>query len=420
MNDNTLTVFIESRVVGTIIADREGRMSFQYSSSWIKNPQSYHISFSMPLRPEIYHPGIAHSFFANLLPEGPVRVQVTRNFGISLNNDFGLLERIGEECAGALWIGKGSPKPDRDQEYRLISEENLKKHISQADVYASFVGKGEARLSLAGAQDKLPVCFKEGVAALPLEGTPSTHILKFPNPGFKHLPDNEVYMTNLARKAGLNTINIQLHNVIDESTCLVKRYDRIERENGTVQRLHQEDFCQALGLPSAMKYEVEGGPSFDDCYKLTKEVSNEPLLDSYQLLKWLVFNLLTGNADAHAKNLSLLYHSNGLIRLAPFYDLISTLCYENISTSMAMRIGTKAEPDQVGPLEIEMLAENCEVNSEWLQTNVVEMAEKILQENNQELSHQKSNAIIHPRILILVNRRVQEVLGRFQKRTRLR
>jgi len=107
-------------------------------------------------------------------------------------------------------------------------------------------------------------------------------------------------------------------------------------------RLHQEDFCQALGLPPELKYEKEGGPGFSDCFKLVEEWSDEPLLDASNLLNWAIYNFIIGNADAHGKNISFLYNE-GLVRVAPFYDLISTAVYRRLNNKFAMKMGSQLD-----------------------------------------------------------------------------
>jgi len=375
MPESNLNVFADMSKVGVIQADPEGRMSFHYSSSWLGKHDNYHISVSLPLMEGIYNPTLAHPFFANLLPEGPVRERVTNELGISSDNDFELLSRIGGECAGALWIGPFDPPPVEEHRYELISEDDLYDLIMKSGVFSSIVGSGSVRLSLAGAQDKLPVRIDNGNVMLPERGAPSTHILKFPNRDFRDLPANEVLMASLASHIGLHTAEAQLFCVGDIDTCLVKRYDRIEDGSGALKRLHQEDMCQALGLPSVRKYEAEGGPSFKECFELINNVCTEPIVEREKLLKWLIFNLLTGNSDAHGKNLSLLYRADGSIELAPFYDLVCTLSYSTLHRNIAMSIGSRSDPGAIGPRQFDILAEECEIGVKWLRNLVLDMAE---------------------------------------------
>ncbi|HPF32650.1 MAG TPA: HipA N-terminal domain-containing protein, partial [Candidatus Sabulitectum sp.] len=176
MTDKTLSVYFENFEVGLITADTMNRMSFQYSFSWLGNPKAFPISITMPCREILYTPEIAHSFFTNLLPEGLVRKSIAQSLGVSLDNDFELLARIGGECAGALWIGEGKPVSQEEQVYTVIQQDELYQRITDGNVFSSVLGKKKARLSLAGAQDKLPIRLNGDEVLLPQNGCPSTHI----------------------------------------------------------------------------------------------------------------------------------------------------------------------------------------------------------------------------------------------------
>lgn len=415
MRKSSLNVYVDNQNVGVILVDSNSRMSFSYSTRWLKNPQGYPISISLPLTPDTFPPEKAHAFFANLLPEGLLRTHLAKNLGISVGNDFELLSRIGGECAGALWIGAGVPPPSGKQCYQTISEAELYKLIMTSGVYSSFVGTGKARLSLAGAQDKLPVLVKDDKVLLPLYWAPSTHILKFPNRDYKDLPANEVLMTSLANHIGLHAVQARFYRVRDIETCLVSRYDRIEIADGVRRRLHQEDICQAMGLPSSKKYEIEGGPTFSQCYQFVRDVSTEPIIDCDQLLKWLVFNLLIGNADAHGKNLSLLYHVNGNIRLAPFYDLVSTLSYTNLSRDLAMKIGSRSDPGQIGPRQFDTLAEECGIRPAWLRALVLDMADIVSVVLDEGLDHLIVDPAMNKCVLPTIRKQTKQIRNAFRQ-----
>lgn len=200
-----------------------------------------------------------------------------------------------------------------------------------------LAGERGVRLSLAGAQLKLALCKAGDGWLLPAPGAASTHILK---PAIRDLAgsiENEAFCMTLAARCNLGVPVCWIER--EPHLYVVERYDRVrDPATGRVRRLHQEDFCQALGVPSSRKYEAEGGPSLKDCFDLVRRVSSDPTGDLLRLLDWVIFNFLIGNHDAHAKNLSLLYR-NGQTRLAPFYDLLSTAAYPNLSEKFAMRIG---------------------------------------------------------------------------------
>ncbi|HVH46724.1 MAG TPA: HipA domain-containing protein, partial [Labilithrix sp.] len=162
-----------------------------------------------------------------------------------------------------------------------------------------------------------------------------------------------------------------------EGLCVVERYDRV-RSDDRITRLHQEDLCQALGIASTSKYEQEGGPSFSGCVDVVRDHSFEPLTDTQALLRWLAFNVIAGNADGHAKNLSLLYDDGW--RLAPFYDLVCTRSYDRIERRLAMSIGNESDPNRLRKLHFENCAREVGVRPAWLLDNVRTMADTIMTE----------------------------------------
>src|SRR5260370_24556450 len=144
---------------------------------------------------------------------------------------------------------------------------------------------------------------------------------------------------NLASTVGLPTAIVEIRTVEDLEYLLVERYDRVHRQvpggEPVLERLHQEDFCQAQGIVSEMKYQKEGGPSLKQCFQLLRDVSSAPVLDLGHLLDAVIYNYFVGNNDAHGKNFSLLYHGVGTedldVRLAPLYDVVSTVYYPDLS-----------------------------------------------------------------------------------------
>ena len=147
-----------------------------------------------------------------------------------------------------------------------------------------------------------------------------------------------------------------------------------------VERLHQEDFCQALGVSHEQKYEQSGGPSFKDCFNLIRQASTTPIIDLENLLRWQIFNVLAGNSDAHAKNIAILYSENHLPKLAPFYDIICTKAIEHIDTSLAMSIGGQFDPDHITMKNWENFAMNCDIRFQYLTTLIKNIANGLLKQ----------------------------------------
>lgn len=236
-----------------------------------------------------------------------------------------------------------------------------------------LAGKDGLRLSLAGAQDKLPVVFDGARIGLARNGTPSSHILK---PAIRSVEDsviNEGFCMALAQAMQLKPANSKVHRVLDRSFLLVERYDRVIDTLGRRQRLHQEDFCQALGVVPEMKYQNEGGPDLAQCFDLVRNATRPNAPQVLRLLDCVIFNALIGNHDAHAKNLSLLYSGKTAV-LAPFYDLLSTAVYPALTPKMAMKIGSKYKFTEVQARHWEQFAEGIGMTKAQVKQRVVKLA----------------------------------------------
>jgi len=411
-----LNVFFGESPVGRIVEDGRGLMAFGYGEEWLCSENGFAISQSLPADGPPLPPELTHAFFSNLLPEGSVRQAVCRKLGISEGNDFALLRAIGGECAGALWIGPGQPPGTDETGYRAVDGAELARLARSPGAMAGVISP-EVRLSLAGAQDKLPVAVRDGAFALPLGGAPSSHILKFASAAFPDLPLNECLTTELARRCGLPVASATLVDLDGTGACLVERFDRIML-SGCLVRLHQEDFCQALGLPSTRKYEVEGGPSFRQCFDLVAGACTEPMPDVELLLRWQIVNLILGNADGHAKNLSLLYGRDGSVRLAPFYDMVCTLAYPGLSREMAMRIGETSDMGRIGPKHLDRLAGDCGLGAGWVRKVVRESAETvcdIIDRSSGELAEAYRRERVVHRLLRVVSKQARNVRNAFDQ-----
>ena len=294
----------------------------------------------MPLRVDPYSDDESHPFFANLLPEEKIRAVIARNLGISLNNDYGLLERIGGDCAGAVSLhpetGEIKPEPGT---YRQLSLDELNTLISELPQRPLLAGEKGIRLSLAGAQKKLPIFYDDQNFHLGYGAAPSNYIIKPAIDNLDATVENEAFCMALAHMVGLDVPRSFIHQHKETRVFIVKRFDRIIISGGT-KRLHQEDFCQALHIPPEYKYESEGGPSLTACFDLVRKRSIRSGKDVLSLLNWVIFNYLIGNSDAHGKNISLLLLPEGPM-LAPFYDLLSTRIYSHygLAEGLAMKIG---------------------------------------------------------------------------------
>ncbi len=334
-----LQVFFNDSSVGRFWLEQDRTYVFQYDPSWLHNPMAIPLSVSLPLGPEKYLGDVVRFFFANILPEGELRDRVARQLGISSQNVFDLLRELGGDCAGALSVLPEGTNPDPSQGlYKPLSPAELAEIVGTLPRRPLLAGSEGIRLSLAGAQDKLPVHCKGDIISLPCNGAPSTHILKPSIARLESTVINEAFCMNLARNAGLPTPNCRVMQAGNIPLLVVTRYDR-QRSGERVLRVHQEDFCQAMGISPEVKYQSEGGPGLWECVELLRKHSASPAKDVRLLARWCFANVLLGNADGHAKNLSLIYDQGKAPRLAPFYDIISTQAYDELSAKLAMKIG---------------------------------------------------------------------------------
>ena len=349
-----LDVYLGQHLVGQLGQDESGVMWFQYASEWCDhsptNPEVIALSQSLPIRETPYSGKECAGFFGGVLPEGKMRKLVAKNVGRSAGNDYALLEEIGGDCAGAISFFPDGEYPvvTDDEKVENLDDSELLDLLNELPRRPLMAGRKEVRLSLAGAQNKLAVrCNSEGRISLPLGDTASTHILKPEEPHFEGLAYNEAFCLRLAREVGLPTVQADVHVLEKHVYLLIERYDRIHvtLQNGHpgIQRLHQEDFCQALGVVSQMKYQNEGGPSLEQCFHLIRQTSSMPGKDALTFFDAVIFNYLIGNNDAHAKNFSFIYQ-NGGSQLAPLYDLVCTVYYPELSKKFAMKIGGEYRP----------------------------------------------------------------------------
>ena len=376
MNEGRLNVFFRDHLVGRLWLDERRRFVFEYDAGWLGQKGAIPLSLSLPIRREPYIDDSARPFFANLLPESEIRKVIARQLRISEENDFAILREIGGECAGAVSVFPEDSFPRENPGYREIDEEELHRIIAELPRRPFLVGEKGVRLSLAGAQNKLPIYMEGNRIFIATGNAPSTHILKPPIQGLAETVENEAFGMMLASRMGLSVPKATIRPGRDR-LYIVERFDREREKDGKILRLHQEDFCQALGVLPDQKYESEGGPSLARCFGLLKERSTSPAADQKALLSWVIFNFLIGNADAHPKNLAILYTARGP-RLASFYDLICTQVYPDLADRMAMRIGGENRPDWMQSRHWERFSAEINIKPRLILQTLREMAQRIL------------------------------------------
>jgi len=359
-----------------------GRLSFQYGQDWLAQPNAGALSRSLPLGPDVVDDRQCRAFFAGLLPEGNLRRLIAQQCQVSSQNDFALLSAIGGECAGAItFVPQGQPTATTEQAgVEWLDEPQLMALLDELPRRPMLAGRDGVRLSLAGAQDKLPVVFDGQRIGLPTEGQPSTHILK---PAIASVEDsvfNEGFCLALAQAMGLPTAQVQIFVVQGRQVLLVARYDRRVGGGGDPVRIHQEDFCQALGVVPEMKYQNEGGPDLKACFDLLRKATRPSAPQVLRLLDAVVFNALIGNHDAHAKNFSLLYAyqgKNAAPTLAPLYDVLCTAVYDHLTPKMAMKLGSKFKFTEVQARHWDQFAQAAGLSKPQTKKRVLQIAQQL-------------------------------------------
>ena len=376
----TLSVWWEGAIVGTLHLNQHGEMRFAYTPEWLADSLRPAISISLPKRPAPFRQRECRPFFAGLLPEESSRDAIARALGISTRNDFAFLEALGGEVAGALSLwpeGNAPPAENSGKRPHQLSDDELVGVLDALPTRPLLAGREGLRLSLAGAQSKLPVVLVDNRVALPAPGQPTTHILKPPIARFPHTTENEALVMALAAAVGLSVAPAEARTVAGRPYLLIARYDRRLDESGHAHRLHQEDFCQALGIPPERKYAAEGGPTFKTSFDLLRRATTRPAVAVLAFLDAAIFNVIVGNADAHGKNFSLLYQA-GTTSFAPLYDLISTIAYPELSPKLAMKIAKRATLEEIGSETWAAFAEDVGVGAPFVRRRVKELADAVV------------------------------------------
>lgn len=339
--------------VGTIEGNNYSDACFSYSESYMKS-EVYPISISLPFQSEPFTADETRNFFEGLLPEGFTRRAVAQWLNYDANDYISILHSLGRECIGAIRVSE--PDEAAEEHYFKISEKQIKDLAAEgASKSTELVTK--SHLSLTGASGKAGLYLdeKKNRWYLPLGLAPSTHIIKQSHIRYANIVTNEQLSMMAAQKCGIDVPQsfIINHGSGKDSEVLyaVKRFDRVINEDSPLVdglpkpfRLHQEDMCQALGKASSDKYESINDNYATDIFNVIKRYSSNPIEDQLKLWDRIVFNCLLGNTDFHIKNISMLYSpSLKTVRLAPAYDLISTVIYEDSTHEMAFSIGSKRD-----------------------------------------------------------------------------
>lgn len=329
-------------------------LEFEYTTDWLARAERLPVA-AIPPSPGRQHSDAVQAFLENLLPEGELRAYITQEKKASTL--FSLLYEVAGDTAGGFVILPGGERP-QPPSYEATTWQALADFLGSKSASAIDIKGRHARVSLAGAQDKASIAlFEDGIPRLPQGTSPSTHILK-PDirrlAKVRHSAANEAVIMRAAALCRLPTADVFYEPLTQ--ACVVKRFDRIQRPDGTLGRLLQYDLCQLAGTVSEKKYETEGGPGAGRCAELIRQYSVQPAVDLKNFVAWLFFNLYIGNNDSHAKNLSL-YRVPGVgMKLMPFYDLMCTRIYPGLSPQFAFAIGGETRPGSISRTHATALA----------------------------------------------------------------
>lgn len=323
-----LAIWLYNTKVATVEQERR-RMRLRYTPEAIQSfpAGAPLLSLLLPVGEERFPNSVVRSFLDGLLPEGDARRAIAEDLSLRADDTFNLARALGRDCAGAPVIqpdAEDPPPQPTTLTAEPLGEDDLARLVDNLRTAPLGVDQ-RVRISLAGVQEKLLLTrLPDGTWGRPVDGTPSTHILKPEIRGYPHTVENEAFCMRVAKHLDLAVADVATTTVGGRRLIVVSRYDRIVAPSGAVERIHQEDFCQATGTLPVNKYEEDGGPSLRKIAGILSETDPDSL-DS--LLRAATLNLAIGNGDAHAKNFSLLHDRAGTVRLAPLYDLLSTLVY---------------------------------------------------------------------------------------------
>ena len=411
---NRLIAIAGGRIMGEVRYEG-GHLDFHYDPSWSGDVSAFPMSLSMPLVVPEHGHSKTEAFLWGLLPDNEVVLQRWgQKFRVSPRNPFRLIENVGEDCAGAIQFARPdrvehllgqSPKPT----VHWISNRELDDRIALlvADAAATRLGGDNGQFSLAGAQPKLALYrdIDSGRWGVPEGRTPTTHILKPSTGAFDGQTENEHFCLHLAAELGFVAAHSSVRICGGLPVIVVERYDRLAK-GSSIQRIHQEDMCQALSVRPQKKYQNQGGPSPKAIADIIRSHSVSPDEDVLRFADSLILNWLMGGTDGHAKNYSFLLGAGGQVRLAPLYDLASSLPYpqqiQPRTATLAMKIGAEYRLWRIGKREWESCARELRVSTKELLDRIEQMAAS-LPEAAERAAHRLGNdGLNHPIIPNLV------------------
>ncbi len=347
-----------------------------YDDAWANRSRAFPVSLSMPLATGGADIAKAMPWFANLLPEAQLSY-ISQQLKVSPQDVLGILAHIGRDTAGALSIG--APRGPGTNLVEISGEKALEKIIDELPIKPFLLGEAGVSMSLAGVQEKIALVQTEGRFYIPVDGTPSTHILKPDTRRLAGSVQNEAFCMTLSRLSGLSTATVTTGVAGRRSYLLMERYDRVTTQDGW-SRIHQEDFCQLLGYFPISKYEGGGalrlpGPGLRAMFEgLNTYVSPGARLD---LLDGVIMNVLLCNTDSHAKNYSVLVGAGGSARFAPLYDLMCAAPYPRVDKVLPQQINGRWDGAVLHGFDWIALAQQADLSPARTLERVKELAELV-------------------------------------------
>ena len=361
MRELTISIEINGKKVrvGSIYGDTPDEAFFLYDPEYVHKEIAQPVSISLPLQNEPFSPEQTKNFFEGLLPEGFTRKTVAQWMHADEGDYLSILSGLGRECLGALQVTEKGQSSE-DPGYRVLTDDQVLALAREGTTVSSTLVV-EAHLSLTGASGKVGLYYDDHEKKwfLPKGDAPSTHILKQSHVRLLDIVANEQLCMLTAGMLGLDVPQSFIVNPGDASKEEVlfatRRFDRVFSPKAvTIEgkraplRLHQEDFAQALGIPASKKYENQKSGYLKQMFDLIRNRSANPVEDQLKLWDILVFDCLIGNTDNHLKNLSFLYSQDmKSIRLAPAYDIVSTVVYEGTTRNLSFFIGDENSLERI-------------------------------------------------------------------------
>ena len=375
--------------VGTLCGESHLDAQFSYGEAYLSDPDAAPISLSLPLQEEPFSAARTRIYFDGLLPEGFTRRSVAQWMHLDETDYLSILYRLGRECLGAVQIT--AEEDTQEPAYEKISNEQVRQLAAEGATKSTELVM-KSHLSLTGASGKVGLYYDAASNEwyLPKGTAPSTHIVKQSHVRLDGIVTNEQLCLLTAARCGIEVPESFIINTgtgdEDEVLFATRRYDRVIPEDTRrisglpcPMRLHQEDFAQAMGIPSARKYEAAEDHYLFGMFDLLRKHAADPIQDQLKLWELLVFNCLIGNTDAHIKNYSLVYDpALRTVRLAPAYDIVSTTVYETSTRDLSIRIGGAATIDEVNADAFRAAAKEIGLGGKIALQRVGEMKERFL------------------------------------------